>query len=260
MTNNKDFEIVDLNFANPNTGVSYSFKVRENTVDKNIVNEVIVADTYQLHSIMSNVGGGTWSPSVIVDMGAHIGSFTILANSLFPHSKIYSYEACKDNFDILELNVDNSIHNEHDNIKIENKVVCGTRLPTSMRSEGKAVSIGQKLPEQISDHNTGGRKFVYTGDKTLDVNYTTLPEIIESNSISQIDILKMDIEGSEYEVLRHMKEQNMLSRINCLICELHINENDDRYFYKFFDYLEEFRHITAAQLPGTKSRIVTCFL
>ena len=43
----------------------------------------------------------------------------------------------------------------------------------------------------------------------------------------------MDIEGSEYQVLEYMKEKNMINKIKCLLCELHVNEKQDRYFYKF---------------------------
>ena len=245
--NNKDFTLIDFLWTNSNSGKDYLFKVREETMDDFIVAELIQNDVYKLQNMVSFVCGEGEQPKVIVDLGAHIGGFTVYATSLYPDSKIYAYEACKDNFGLLKLNVENSKYNLYKNIKVENAIVCGKKLPTELRSDNRLKDLGI---------NTGGRKFVYGEGKPLDMNYTTLPEIIESNSISCIDVLKMDIEGSEYQVLEYMKEKNMLSKIKCLICELHVSEDQGRPFYKFLDYLEDFKWIKVVKDQNSNTRLV----
>ena len=57
------------------------------------------------------------------------------------------------------------------------------------------------------------------GEKT-EVNMMTLSQILEEYQISQINLLKMDIEGMEFEVFESRKE-SLFEHINAMIIEIH---------------------------------------
>ena len=78
----------------------------------------------------------------------------------------------------------------------------------------------------------------------MDLKTTTLKEIVEQNNIEKIDILKMDIEGSEYQVLEHAYESGTLEVVDKMVLELHVNPKRGRTFDKIFKYLyDDFSHI-----------------
>lgn len=52
----------------------------------------------------------------------------------------------------------------------------------------------------------------------MDIN-----SIIDAEKIIKIDILKLDIEGSEYEIFSKSSYKNWLSKVKCLIIETHDN-------------------------------------
>jgi precorrin-6B methylase 2 len=43
--------------------------------------------------------------SVIIDVGAHIGTFSLLSSKKVPSGKVIAIEACKETYDLLESNV-----------------------------------------------------------------------------------------------------------------------------------------------------------
>ena len=80
--------------------------------------------------------------------------------------------------------------------------------------------------------------------RSFNLKFTTLDKIIDDNNISSIDFLKMDIEGSEFQVLKHAKETGALDKVMCLVCELHINHASNRYYGEFMEYLTNFSYKT----------------
>jgi hypothetical protein len=42
---------------------------------------------------------------VIIDVGAHIGTFSLRAGSMVPKGKVYAIEPCEDSFTLLRINV-----------------------------------------------------------------------------------------------------------------------------------------------------------
>lgn len=57
------------------------------------------------------------------------------------------------------------------------------------------------------------------GEK-IEVNMISFSQILEEYQISQIDLIKMDIEGMELEVLESRKE-SLFDHINTMIIEIH---------------------------------------
>ena len=95
---------------------------------------------------------------------------------------------------------------------------------------------------------------------TPDFSSLTLGEIFEKYDIPIIDILKLDCEGSEYTILDLAKKQGVLERINCIVMELHVNPEKNRYFHEIFKYLEHFYNIRVVKVKKDKeSRMIYAY-
>ena len=150
----------------------------------------------------------------VVDIGAHIGHYTILSSMrVGPSGKVVSIEAHRGNFDMLNRNVK---LNHLNNVVTLNYAVFS-----------KDTKINLYLPAQESDftiYNTvmtdrGGKD----GEKFVEVDANTLDNLLQQNGISAGDVnwVKIDVEGAELEVLRGA--HNVLSKSEniSLLIEVH---------------------------------------
>ena len=183
----------------------------------------------------------------IVDIGAHIGSYSMLASIKFPDAKVYSFEAFADNYQLLDINT-----SRFDNITATNAIIRGDRMPSEF-------SFCQKS----HGTNTGGIQVAWADSEAAQnssLPSLTLGEIFEKNNISTIDILKMDCEGSEYAILELAKKENLLERVNCITMELHVSPEKDRHFHDIFKYLDSFRNIWVTKIQkGKESRMIYAY-
>jgi FkbM family methyltransferase len=124
---------------------------------------------------------------LVVDAGAHIGSFTRLALSM--GAEVIAIEPHLGNFDYLMANTEGA-----ERVKLINGVLWNGSdvafLSDKVRNELHKVSEKGKLMPSIS-----------------------LDEIVDKFGIKSIDLLKMDIEGAEYEVLRHFENLKLVKQI-----------------------------------------------
>ncbi len=120
----------------------------------------------------------------IIDIGANIGMFTLYASLLSQRGKVYSYEPFPIHFERM-LN----------NIKLNGlKNVVPFNLAVSESNKKRGLNI--------SDVSSGMHSFFFKGSgKKVYVGCTTLKEIFDINNLEKCDFLKLDCEGSEYEIL-----------------------------------------------------------
>ena len=120
-----------------------------------------------------------------VDVGSHIGFYSLMASKYIHAGKIVSIEADPGTFDRLNKNI--SLNNISNSITVNRGV--------SDRSE--SLSLGLHV-----HGNKGGQSFL--GDKSngvIDVRCSTLLDIINESGVGVIKLMKLDIEGYEYKVL-----------------------------------------------------------
>jgi|SRR3989344_2536866 len=123
-------------------------------------------------------------PKTIIDIGAYVGDFSIMAAKLFPGSNIYAFEPAPDSYHCLLVNI---LANSVTNIN-----------PFSIAVTDKN---GQ---QQLFDPGPGGQRSLNPtpkSSKPFKVQTQTLSWIFNSLKISTCDLLKMDSEGAEYEIL-----------------------------------------------------------
>tara|TARA_Y100001978_G_scaffold183345_1_gene180883 strand:- start:224 stop:856 length:633 start_codon:yes stop_codon:yes gene_type:complete len=141
--------------------------------------------------------------SVTVDVGANIGMFSLYALSqgaIF----VECFEPCKESFNILKKNVKLNGFDKY--VKFHNKAVSS--------EDGLLVSI----PISSSPYNKATK---------FDFNAVTKSEQIETISLEtalrsypEIDLLKMDCEGAEFDILPSLTPM-FLDKVNEIRMELH---------------------------------------
>jgi FkbM family methyltransferase len=156
---------------------------------------------------------------VVLDVGAHIGTFSLYAAKAYKAKKVYSFEPCPKNYATLKMNVQN---NGLSNIVIP--------IP-------KAIDAQTGTRELFLDPRGDlFHSFYFSGQQTstVKVECITLKQAIKENGIDHVDYLKMDCEGAEWEILETMDKET-LSKISTIGMEYHLKPRED--FVKLLDRL-----------------------
>ncbi|MFL6404145.1 MAG: FkbM family methyltransferase [Nitrososphaeraceae archaeon] len=159
---------------------------------------------------------------IVVDVGAHVGRYTIIASKMVgPRGKVIAIEAHPGTYEILKKNI--SLNNL-------NNVVA---LNYAVHSRKTVVKLYE--PEQEEGHTI--RNTIMT-DRTMsnnqnyiEVKADTLDSLLAGNGIKEVNWIKIDVEGAEYEVL--IGASTILSNskdIACLI-EVHNLGHKNKNFY-----------------------------
>lgn len=205
---------VPLSIYNLRNGLK--FFIRRNSSDRNLINEICIKNDYTRHFKIKE-------GDIVVDIGANIGIFSILASQRA--KKVYSFEPVLENFKMLTSNVK---LNQKTNCILLNKAVSNT--------------VGSRRLF-LADDNFGGNSFsgdhwqVKEHSQSIEVETTNLETFIKKNKIDQIDFLKIDCEGAEYEILMNCSK-SVLSKIKKISMEFHNFNGDDRVL-KLIDFLKE---------------------
>jgi len=155
-----------------------------------------------LHKCYLLSGNEIKKGSVVIDIGAHIGSFSIFSANYADNIKVYSYEPSEESFELLTNNI---ILNNFKNINAFNLAVS---------------KVYGEIKFYLSNKQTTGHSIAITQGTNIIVNSTTLDRIFMDNNIDMCDLLKLDCEGAEYEILFNTPRE-ILSKIKNIAMEYH---------------------------------------
>lgn len=149
--------------------------------------------------------------SIILDIGANIGNVTEVLFKKYD-SNIYCYEP--------NISCYNHLHKRFKNnpkIKIYNFAVSDFTGKTFLYFHKKAKNISEFNERSSIKKEKDGLDI----NKKVEVNCINIKEILEQ--YDKIDLIKIDIEGSEYEIMPEIiKNKN---KIKMVLCETHGNPN-----------------------------------
>jgi len=121
-----------------------------------------------------------------VDVGAHVGFYSLMASKFISKGKILAIEANPETFETLYKN---SLLNE--------SLITVLNTGVSDREEVLDLWIQTR-------GNKGGTSFINAGDgASVKVKCKPLAKILQEADIEAIKVLKIDIEGYEHKVLAH---------------------------------------------------------
>jgi FkbM family methyltransferase len=146
--------------------------------------------------------------SVVVDVGAHAGFFTMYVRSLNPMVEIVAIEPEERNLAALRSNIKN---NGLKKIKV---------VAAALGSESGAGDL--VLSNDSHNHALLDNAYGQVEGSTLTqpVRVMTLHEVREQYKIKRISVIKMDIEGGEYGAFNGMTNEDFAS-IESVIMEYH---------------------------------------
>lgn len=141
--------------------------------------------------------------SVVFDVGGFSGEFSSNLFSRMP-CRIYIFEPVREYADLIK-----------DRFKY-NKMIKTHEFGLSNKTEKKKLAF---IGEGSSTHRI--RKAKKEGGDILSIKLVDIIEFINKNSILEIDLLKLNIEGGEYEVLPRLIEKNKIMNIKYLQIQFH---------------------------------------
>lgn len=139
---------------------------------------------------------------VVVDAGAHIGYFTrLFSRRVGSRGQVFAFEPDEENLRHLRNNVARMSNVEINTDALSSKV--GTISFYHVEgSTGCHTTIANNAP----------------GTPARQVRATTLDAFVENNSIGKVDLIKMDIEGGEWDALEGM-ERTLRKDSPFVVCE-----------------------------------------
>lgn len=165
-------------------------------------------------------------PSVIIDGGANVGKYSLILNKYNPGCTIYSFEPVSRTFDELKANV-----KDFDHIKVMKK---------GLFSEDCSREIN------LFDSHTHASLYDIKGisnksNEKVHIELVKGDTFVRENQINEIDFLKLDLEGSEYEAILGFEETLKQGKIKAIQFEYgYINISTKKLlidYYTFFNDL-----------------------
>ncbi|MGP9811352.1 FkbM family methyltransferase [Rhodopseudomonas sp. NSM] len=132
------------------------------------------------------VGG---DDEIVVDLGANIGAFTVMAAAAAPRATIFAVEPFPANFSRLEACVARN--------SLQDRVRCRQAAIT-----GQDGTVTMDGAPDIPSHS----RMITSTDKASSpvvMQGISLQTLFEQERLTHIDYLKMDIEGAEFDVIEH---------------------------------------------------------
>lgn len=171
--------------------------------------EVFFNNSKEFHSIKKEVFSEECyylelrnEPKVIIDIGAHIGLSVLYFKNRYPNTEIVAFEPDPQNFTLLTQNTSGFA-----NVEVVNRAVTS-----------KIAEIELYIPKEGWHSNSSLLKDSWSGvlrSKPVKVSSIPLKKIIDQ--FDSVDILKIDIEGYEYSLLKEAD----LEKVRNLLIEFH---------------------------------------
>ncbi len=179
----------------------------------------------------------TLNLSVIIDGGANIGRYSLLANQLMPNAQIYSFEPVKSTFEKLKENV-----KAHSNIiPIEKglyKENCTKEINIFTSDTHSSLFDIQGLSYESNEKQT--------------IELIKGDDFIKKFKINEIDLLKIDVEGAEYDVLLGFEKQIKLGKIKMIQLEYgYINITTKKLLIDYYNFFESRGYVIGKIFPKT---------
>lgn len=173
-------------------GISFPVYLRRNSSDVKVFREVFLFRSYAIK---------IEPPKTLLDGGANIGLASVFFANLYPHALIIAVEPDEENFRALKRNTA-----LYPNIRPEKTALWPTSTFLRIQNtndSGWAFQVAETSPE-----DSGAFKA------------SSIPQVMEDFGISHIDLLKLDVEGAEYELF-HSHYEQWLEHVNHIVIEFH---------------------------------------
>jgi len=192
----------------------FTFAIRPGqSGDRGVIREVYEDDCYRVAALAR-------APRIVFDIGAHIGTFTVLLKQRFPAAQVFCFEPDSKSFELLQANTARlpGVHLFNQAIGYSGKAVLlesvgnsgGARLIQSDQSEAFRRAEGKVMDATLYRVAREG------------VPVRTVEEIFAATGVDTVDLAKWDCEGGEIDAFTHMSDE-VAARFRDLVGEYHIS-------------------------------------
>ncbi len=181
-------------------GSRLSLLVRLNTSDVDVFKNIFYDQEYEWHLADP--------PRVVVDAGAYTGLSAVWFATRYPDAKIIAIEPSASNFDLLFRNTRRVA-----NIIPRRAALWGSKGEVTLVDPGLEAWGFQVRQSDDESSKASSIK----GDELIEA--LTVGEVLRDYSLDRIDLLKIDIEGSEVEVFA--SSSGWIERVDAICLELH---------------------------------------
>lgn len=157
----------------------FTLAYRKGTADELVVkhsfdNDIFFAGVPEYHPAETDT---------IIEIGAHIGTFSILAATKVPRGRVYAIEPSEDSANYLHINV---ALNRCDNVSVHQVAIS---------DQGGTANL-------YHDTGTWGHSTVMAYSEASEtVPATSLSAFMDANHIDHCDFMKLNCEGAEFPIL-----------------------------------------------------------
>lgn len=149
--------------------------------------------------------------SVVLDLGANIGITSYYFSSRF--ETVYAIEPAQEHMDVLKYMVE---FNKIENIKPFQFALSMYDKPSESFYHYNNKTMYSLYPNLAQNNPTGLQA---TGEEKVELK--RIDTFMKENNIEHVDLLKMDIEGIEFEFFGSESFTNIASKIDCIVGEIH---------------------------------------
>lgn len=193
---------------NPIWNFPHPLYCREDCMDGDSLQSQILEDEYGLRRIPLRAG------DLVIDAGGYIGAVSALALSL--GARVIAIEPSSSNCELFRANT----RTWADRVTLHHGALTSQDAPVQLLQRSQATEYGR-----MNRHVTFTALPSYEMDPTL---HETVPAVhLDAilGGVDRVHLLKMDIEGAEFDVLGTLTPAN-LAKIERLVLEIHSPDGD----------------------------------
>ncbi len=192
-TNVRGFQVVEVPL---NAAPGRTVKLRLGTTDNTVYDQIFDEQEYAIDCA---------NPRFIIDAGAHIGLTSVYFATKYPNAIIVAIEPDLANWTMARANTA-----QFPNVTVIRGALWNREAHLAIANPDASSGGFRVVEDMVGRHASAD-------DNGLSLPGFTVPDLLRHFGQSRIDILKMDIEGSEVEVLPTVD----MNVVGILACETH---------------------------------------
>ncbi len=186
--------------------------------DRDVCAPILAGDEYELDPLVINGHQLQW----VLDIGGHVGSFTRRVKAHWPAAKVIACEPEPESAALFRLNTQGLA-----DVWLHEKALLGSDAPatvairqTTFNPDANAAAT--HVSHIVAPLNPTARA------PTAQVQAISVTALLEAHGNPDIDLLKIDCEGSEAEILEALADADLMRRVGWIRGEWHFYPNIPR--------------------------------
>ena len=177
----------------------------------------------------------TMKPTLIIDGGANVGDYSVMANQIMPDCTIYAFEPVEATFQHLLSNTEN-LQNVVPIKKGLFKENCELSINLFASNEHSSIYDIEGLPQSSNQKQT--------------IELVRGDDFMRNQNIASVDFLKLDVEGAEYDALLGFENAIKQGTIKAVQFEYgYINISTKKLLIDYYTFFEANGYVLGKVFP-----------